>query len=486
MNEVLAHALLHQVPIAIGVWDAEGATSPQDMKLVFMNEWGVKSIVSGYGMAREHVEGKTFREITAEQGKEPNADFVQTLYETAQSQNPKQVELGTIFGRTYRMYFLPMGTRVAASMFEDITEVHDTNRRLSLALESAKAGMWWFDYVMNMQSWDAGVGQMLDLGAASTSLGTSLDLFYSKISPADVTDVRALMERALANPEVSNVELEFSLVKPDGRVVAVIDRAQIYREGGKLVQMMHVLIDIDDKVQLTKKLQQSNSDLKNFAHVASHDLREPLRVISNYTQLLFEEYGHLFENVPEAQQYRGFIETASKRAMDLVDDLLRFSRAGNNMNPQENVSLERLVQIAKENLRVSINESKAEITTENLPSVTCDAGMMVQVFQNLLSNAVKFTPKGDSEAPPHIRVTASDAGRMWLIKVTDRGLGIEPAFLTKIFTPFYRLYTTAEYDGTGIGLSLCQRIVRAHGGDIWAESGGKGHGTTLSFTLPKA
>jgi signal transduction histidine kinase len=486
MNELIAHALLHQVPIAIGVWDAEGATSPQDMRLIFMNEWGVKNIMSGYGVGREHVEGKTFREITSEQGREPNANFVQNLYETAQSQSPRQVELGTIFGRTYRMYFLPMGTRVAASMFEDITEMHDTNRRLSLALESAKAGMWWFDYVTDMQSWDAGAAQMLDLGAASTSSGTSLDLFYSKILPADVKDISALIDRALANPEVSNIELEFSLVKADGRTVVVMDRAQIYREDGKIVQMMHVLIDVNDKVQLTKKLQQSNSDLKNFAHVASHDLREPLRVISNYTQLLFEEYGQLFEGQPEAMQYRSFIQDASKRAMSLVEDLLRFSRAGNNMNPQENVSLTRLVRIAMENLRVSIDEARADIKIDNLPSVTCDAGMMVQVFQNLLSNAVKFTSKGESGAYPHIRVTASDHGRMWLIQVRDDGLGIEPEFLTKIFTPFYRLYTTAEYDGTGIGLSLCQRIVRAHGGDIWAESGGKGQGTTLSFTLTKA
>jgi signal transduction histidine kinase len=167
--------------------------------------------------------------------------------------------------------------------------------------------------------------------------------------------------------------------------------------------------------------------------------------------------------------------------MALVDDLLRFSRAGNNMNPQV-TSLNRLVQIATENLRMAIDEARAEVIVDPLPEVSCDAGMLVQVFQNLIGNAVKF-----SEGPGRgrVQVSAEDRDTSWVISVKDNGIGIEPEYHAKIFTPFYRLYSTAEYPGTGIGLALCQKIVRAHGGEIWAESGGRGKGTTLYFTLPK-
>lgn len=484
MQDELVHLLLHHVPIGIGVWDAADAATPNDMKLIFVNEWGFTNLMTRLGIVSRDVIGLTVQQVIDKHGAEPNKKFIQALFETAQSQSPREVEIGEIQGRIYRMYFLPMGTRVAASMFEDVTEAKEVNERLLLALESAKAGMWWFDYVDGVQSWDPGIGMMLGMGSAGTAPGVALDDFISKVASNDAQSTRALIERALANPQIKNVELEFSISRGDGRTTTVMDRAQIYRdETGKVVQMMHVLIDIDDKVQLMKQLQQSNTDLKNFAHVASHDLREPLRVISNYTQLLFDEYGERLAGSAEAMEYRKFIEEAAWRAMSLVDDLLRFSRAGNNMNAQENVSLSRLAQIATENLRVAIDEAKAVVLIDPLPSVTCDAGMMVQVFQNLLSNAVKFSKK---DGTPTIHVTAMDVGQRWLIAVQDDGIGIEPEFLSRIFTPFYRLYPTEEYEGTGIGLALCQRIVRAHKGEIWAESSGRGQGTTLFFTLPKA
>lgn len=484
MHEELARQILHHVPIGIGVWDAADANTPYEMKIVFVNEWGFTNLMSRLGIPSRDIIGLTVQEVIDQHKAEPNKKFIEVLFETAKLQNPREVEIGEIQGRIYRMYFLPMGTRVAASMFEDVTEAKEVTDRLVLALESAKAGMWWFDYVNNVQSWDAGVGVLLGMGPPGTMPGVSLEAFLSKVGQSDVRDVRNLLDRALANPQIQNVELEFSVQREDGRPTTVMDRAQIYRdETGKVVQMMHVLINIDDKVQLMKQLQQSNTDLKNFAHVASHDLREPLRVISNYTQLLFGEYGALLKNHPEAMEYRKFIEEASLRAVSLVDDLLRFSRAGNNMNAQENIPLSRLVQIAMENLRVSIDESKAAIVVDSLPTVTCDAGMMVQVFQNLIGNAVKFSKKDGS---PTVHVSARDQGRYWLIEIQDNGIGVEMEFLTRIFTPFYRLYPREEYDGTGIGLALCQRIIRAHQGEIWAESRGRGLGTTLSFTLPKA
>lgn len=480
MSPEFAESLLDQMPIGIGIWDAEGASTPEDLRLIYANEWARNRLLDG--LLVEPV-GMTVREIGEHYHRQANAAFIAGCFEAATAQRPKTDELINVYGRVYHIHYKPVGKVVAASIFEDVTAIAEANAKLSVALESAKAGMWNFDYVNNRQVWDSGTAALVGAGEAGELGNTWMETMLSVISSKDAKDTENLLTRALETPGVMNAELEFRIEKPNGPQVTVMDRVRIYRdEHGLATQATHVLIDITDKAHLNAQLQQSNSDLKNFAHVASHDLREPLRVVINYTTLLFEEFGDKL-NDPTAKQYREFIETSAARAMALVDDLLRFSRAGNNMNPQS-VPLNRLVQIATENLKVAIDEAGARIDVQSLPVVTCDAGMMVQVFQNLIGNAVKFSAA--SGAPVLVIVSAVEKETHWLISVQDQGIGIEPEYLDKIFTPFYRLYSVAEYAGTGIGLALCQKIIRAHGGEIWAESRGRGQGTTLSFTLPKA
>lgn len=477
-----AKTLLDQLPVGLGVWDAGDAQTPYDMRLVYANPWSLQHLLGGIPLPA----GQTVREIEGIEiegvyGRGANKEFIDGVFASAKDQVARTIELGHPDGSVYRIHYLPVGHLVTASIFEDITAVSEANMKLSMALESAKAGMWSFDYTRNTQSWDSGASSLTGVGDVVELADTSLNTFLSCISPKDRNDVESLLTRTLETPGALRAELEFRIAGPTQQIT-VMDRVRITREDGKATQAMHVLIDITDKAHLTAQLQQSNSDLKNFAHVASHDLREPLRVIANYVTLLFEEHGDKLTD-PGAQQYREFIETAATRAMALVEDLLRFSRAGNNMNSRT-THLGRLVQIATENLKVAIDETGARVKTGVMPQITCDAAMMVQVLQNLIGNAVKFS--ASTGTPPEVLVTAEDKGAHWLVSVKDNGIGIDPQCLQKIFTPFYRLYSTAEYAGTGIGLALCHKIVRAHGGEIWAESGGQGQGTTLLFTLPKA
>ncbi|MGA2676559.1 MAG: PAS domain S-box protein [Methanobacterium sp.] len=229
--------------------------------------------------------------------------------------------------------------------------------------------------------------------------------------------------------------------------------------------------------EVASKLKISNSELEQFAYVSSHDLQEPLRMVASFTQLLERRYkGQLDE---DADEYIGFIVEGSQRMKYLIDDLLEFSRLNTQVKEFELSYLEIALEDVLLKLQISIKDYNAKITHEPLPTLMVDLMQIRQLFQNLISNAIKF--HGDE--PPEIHISAQKNGNEWIFGVSDNGIGIKPEHQELIFGIFKRLHTREEYPGTGIGLSICKRIIERHGGRIWVESE-PGKGSTFYFTIP--
>ena len=232
-----------------------------------------------------------------------------------------------------------------------------------------------------------------------------------------------------------------------------------------------------ERKQREQALEESNERLEEFAYAASHDLQEPLRMVTSYLQLLEQRYTDAFDE--DGEEFLEFAVDGADRMREMIDGLLEYSRVETRGDPFESVELDTLLDEVREDLQIQIEEADAEITAETLPRVKGDASQLRQVFQNLLENAIQYS--GDT--PPRIHIDATRRGREWVISVQDNGIGIDPDEQDRVFTVFDRLHSRDEYEGTGIGLALCQRIVERHGGEIWVDSE-PGEGSTFSFTLP--
>ena len=226
-------------------------------------------------------------------------------------------------------------------------------------------------------------------------------------------------------------------------------------------------------------LERSNAELEQFAYVASHDLQEPLRKVASFCQLLQRRYVGQLD--ARADQYIEFAVDGAKRMQALIDDLLAFSRVGRLEREPVLMSCASALSQARVNLTTEIRKSGAVIETTDLPSVRAEFSLITSLFQNLLGNAIKF----HAGRPPVIRVSAVRTGNDWLFSVADNGIGIEPEFAERIFVIFQRLHDRAAYAGTGIGLSMCRKIVEHYGGTIWLDTEYQG-GAKFNFTLPVA
>ncbi len=230
--------------------------------------------------------------------------------------------------------------------------------------------------------------------------------------------------------------------------------------------------------QTLTKLEKSNKELEQFAYITSHDLREPLRMITSFLQLLQRRYSDKLDE--DANEFIEFAVEGAKRLDNMTNDLLLYSRLNSKKRNITLTNLEEALEIALLNLKVPIEETKAKITYDPLPTVEADEKLNVQLFQNLIGNAIKYR----GSEPPAIHISAKKEKNRYLFSVSDNGIGMDSKHLTKIFTIFQRLHTHEEYEGTGIGLAISKKIVEDQGGKIWAESQ-PGNGTTFYFTIPK-
>jgi len=227
------------------------------------------------------------------------------------------------------------------------------------------------------------------------------------------------------------------------------------------------------------ELQRSNDDLQQFAYVCSHDLQEPLRVISNYTQLLAKRYsGKVLDET--ADEFLEFTVDASKRMQGLINDLLTYSRVQTKGQELTEIDCKSVVEDALANLKVAIDECGAKIDLGTLPRVKGDNPQLIQVFQNLISNAIKFK----SDQSPVVSIDCKEEGNYWLFEVRDNGIGFDLKYAERVFVIFQRLHSREVFPGSGIGLAVCKKIIERHGGRIWVETA-PGKGAAFYFTMPK-
>jgi signal transduction histidine kinase len=294
--------------------------------------------------------------------------------------------------------------------------------------------------------------------------GEGLDIPMILVSGAlgDVTAVECIKQGAT----------DYVLKDGLARLPEVIRRA--LREKHERTLRHQVEEDLARKVD---ELARSNADLEQFAYVASHDLQEPLRMVTAYTQLLGERYrGKLDEN---ADKFIGYATEGAQRMQVLIQDLLAFSRVGRNGITRAIVDCNAVIKEVLQTLSTAIQESSTIVNHADLPAVWADRTRVAQIFQNLIGNAIKFRGK----EPPVISVQAEKAGQQWQFSVSDNGIGIAPEYAENVFVVFQRLHARSEYPGNGIGLAICKKIVEHNGGKIWVESQA-GSGSSFKFTLP--
>lgn len=269
--------------------------------------------------------------------------------------------------------------------------------------------------------------------------------------------------------------------------VTVAGLADIRRLGQDVDSMRERIVLEVDRVRAANEelqeqqhaLERSNAELEQFAYVASHDLQEPLRKIASFGQLLQRRYGGQLDE--RADQYLEFQVDGARRMQTLINDLLAFSRVGRLTDAREAVDLTAVVAQVQLALAAAVEESGARIEVGDLPVVQGEPGLLTLLLQNLVANGIKFRRP---DVPPRIVLSARVADGMHEITCADNGIGIEEEYAERIFVIFQRLHTREAYEGTGIGLSLCRKIVEHHGGRIWLDTTAPGPGTTLRFTLP--
>jgi PAS domain S-box-containing protein len=312
-----------------------------------------------------------------------------------------------------------------------------------------------------------------------------LDRSVKDISHPDDRDVSDEQRARVHRGEIDAAHLEKRYLRKDGSTVWVDLAIALVRKDGKPDYEIAIFDDITERKEAEaalhhahEELKRSNAELAQFAYVASHDLQEPLRMVSSYTQLLARRYGDKLDG--DAREFMAYVVDGAARMKQLIEDLLAYSRVGTRGREFKPVSVEAPLRRAIMNLKSAIDEAGASVSFDAMPTLEADEMQLAQLFQNLIGNALKFR----SASVPRIHVVSSEKPDEWEFAVTDNGIGIEKEYFERIFMVFQRLHNKGEYPGTGIGLAICKKVVERHGGRIWVESE-PGAGSSFRFTLPK-
>jgi PAS domain S-box-containing protein len=360
-------------------------------------------------------------------------------------------------------------------------ELKASRERLNIALENGQIGTWEIDIMTNKVTWDERTEKMF--GFAPGSFGGTYDDFLNSIHEEDVPHMREAIEQAAESKTA--FETIFRTKPIGGSSNYISAKALVTRNTeGRPVSLVGVCFDVTSMkegaeqalIKLNEELLRSNTDLQQFAYVASHDLQEPLRMVSSFTQLLQQRYSDKLD--ADANEYIRFAVEGSKRMYDLLNGLLTYSRIQTRGKDFRLVDMNLVAAKVRDNLNLVIEKNNATVEVKDLPEVTADENQMIQLLQNLLENSLKF-----KKDPAVITISAVKGEYSYVFSIRDNGIGIEKQYFDRIFKIFQRLHRSEEYEGTGIGLAICKRIVERHGGKIWIESDPE-VGSTFFFSIP--
>jgi len=374
--------------------------------------------------------------------------------------------------------------KVFTVILRDISERKRAEEALAFigsVVESSQDAIIGKSLTGTIQSWNRGAEKLYGYTAAEM-IGQSVALLSP---PERQEEILAWLEQIREGRSIEHQET-VRLHKDGRRIDVSVSISPVKDAQGRLIGASTIARDITERKRAeaalaakAKELARSNADLEQFAYVASHDLKEPLRAVSGCVGLLQRHCDGKLDN--RANEYIAHAVDGAARMESLIDGLLAFSRVGTRGEKFANVECSKALETALKNLASAVRESGAEVTCDPLPAVRGDAVQLASLFQNLIGNALKFR----GTAPPRVHVGAHQDGAHWRLSVRDNGIGIDPRHFERIFGVFQRLHTRREYPGTGIGLAVCKKIVERHGGRIWLESQ-PGEGATFYFSLPPA
>lgn len=362
------------------------------------------------------------------------------------------------------------------------TELEKSRIKLDMALENANIGLWDWNVKTNEVILDERSERMIGIEAGS--FGRTYKEFEKIVHEEDIDHIRKAIKNILENN--APFEIIFRTKPADAKPKYISSKALAIRDQtGNVTSLTGVNFDITDLKEGTERLisklnedlLRSNKELENFAYIASHDLQEPLRMVTCFTQLLAKQFNEKLDD--NAKEYIGFAVDAAKQMYDLINGLLAYSRISRKEITFSEVDMNKIIDSVKANLGLIIKEKNCLIETNNLPVVFAESNQMIQLFQNLITNGIKF-----SKNDPHIYISSKTEKTHFHFSVKDEGIGIDTKYFDKIFEIFKRLMPKDQYDGTGIGLAICKRIVENHSGKIWVESE-PGKGSVFHFTLSK-
>jgi len=388
---------------------------------------------------------------------------------------------------------------LAVGSCQDITErkkaeetILKANERFEKVTEATNDAIW--DWDLENKSYFRSRGIEKFFGTAASKTLNEDDFWTDKFHPEDLQKIRESIESALQDPEADRWEMQYRIFKENGEIGYILDKGIIIRDTlGKALRMVGAMTDISDRklheeelLKLNESLQKyalklelTNEQLEQFAFIASHDLQEPLRMISSFLDQLKRKYEGQLDS--KANQYIHFATDGAKRMKQIILDLLEYSRAGKSNDTVSKINLKALLKDFQSLRKKIIEEKSAVIIYSSLPVIEGFRAPFTQVIHCLLDNSIKYSQEG---VPPRIELKVEENESEWTFTIRDNGLGIDPTFFDKIFIIFQRLHNRDQYEGSGIGLSIVKKQVESWGGKIWLEST-PGQGSTFYFTLPK-
>lgn len=477
-------AIYNSAPIGLCVLDC-------DLRYVRIN----KSMAAMNGFSPEEHIGKSIYEIVPDLSQQAE-DIAREIFQTGKALSIEIKGTTPAHGdnvRTWMEGWYPIkdsshnivGINVAAQDITEIKKAHEalkkSEEKLRLTIEGVGAILWFWNIEKDVVEWG---GNYKHIFGRETIPKMGYKDLLSFIHPDDLEKVETAFQKTLQYGEDFKVETRAIFKDKSVRWFNVMGKAVYYPEG-KFKEMIGIALDITNNkiVQLElqetlQKLKRSNAELEQFAYVASHDLQEPLRMITSFLQLLKLRYESQLDS--DANEFIHFAIDGATRMQEMINDLLTYSRIGRKSGDFKEVNLNNILQQIIFEYKLLIQEKNAVISYGKLPVIHADYTQMIQLFQNLISNSIKY----NDQPCPTIHISAKKQNNDWIFKIADNGIGIDPKQGDWIFKVFQRLHSPDEYEGTGIGLAIVKRIVERHGGRIWYESQ-PGEGSNFYFNIPE-